>query len=233
MWGLLLGAASVGVGYVIVATAVPTACRSGTTAPFVSVTSLALPALHLPRAVRVVHRRRRVIATLFGRRSDRDRAAVFRRPPRRRHCVRGRRLVHQLPSVRRRRSSWPAWSSRSPVCASPSAGARVHSFRSVHPDSCCWPSAWCDRACSLSSAPTRARPTSTSRRRGTRHGVAIFRVDVVDIGPDLRILYHDGSLGSAIHRWDGRPKRASAASGSTPTPGPPLRRWEDKPRTTC
>jgi hypothetical protein len=32
----------------------------------------------------------------------------------------------------------------------------------------------------------------------------IFRVDVVDIGPDLRLLYHDGLVGSVIHRWDGK-----------------------------
>ncbi|HKF92946.1 MAG TPA: hypothetical protein VKC52_15875 [Acidimicrobiia bacterium] len=32
----------------------------------------------------------------------------------------------------------------------------------------------------------------------------IFRVDVVDIGPDLRILYHDGLVGSVIQRWDGK-----------------------------
>jgi hypothetical protein len=33
----------------------------------------------------------------------------------------------------------------------------------------------------------------------------IFRVDVVDIGPDLRLLYHDGLVGSVIQRWDGNP----------------------------
>ena len=32
----------------------------------------------------------------------------------------------------------------------------------------------------------------------------IFRVDVVDIGPDLRLLYHDGLVGSVIQRWDGK-----------------------------
>jgi hypothetical protein len=32
----------------------------------------------------------------------------------------------------------------------------------------------------------------------------IFRVDVLDIGPDLRLLYHDGLVGSVIHRWDGK-----------------------------
>ena len=32
----------------------------------------------------------------------------------------------------------------------------------------------------------------------------IFRVDVVDIGPNLRLLYHDGLVGSVIHRWDGK-----------------------------
>jgi hypothetical protein len=31
----------------------------------------------------------------------------------------------------------------------------------------------------------------------------IFRVDAVDLGPDLRLLYHDGLLGSVIHHWDG------------------------------
>ena len=32
----------------------------------------------------------------------------------------------------------------------------------------------------------------------------IFRVDVVDFGPDRRILYHDGLVGSVIQRWDGK-----------------------------
>ena len=32
---------------------------------------------------------------------------------------------------------------------------------------------------------------------------------MVDIGPDLRLLYHDGLVGSVIHRWDG--KKASLA----------------------
>jgi MFS family permease len=32
----------------------------------------------------------------------------------------------------------------------------------------------------------------------------IFRVDVVDVGPDQRLLYHDGLLGSVIQRWDGK-----------------------------
>jgi len=31
----------------------------------------------------------------------------------------------------------------------------------------------------------------------------IFRVDVVQATPDIRILYHDGLIGSAIYRWDG------------------------------
>jgi hypothetical protein len=32
----------------------------------------------------------------------------------------------------------------------------------------------------------------------------IFRVDALDVGPDLRLLYHDGLVGSVIHRWDGK-----------------------------
>jgi hypothetical protein len=34
----------------------------------------------------------------------------------------------------------------------------------------------------------------------------IFRVDVVEPNEDTRFLYHDGLLGSAIHRWDGDPE---------------------------
>lgn len=34
---------------------------------------------------------------------------------------------------------------------------------------------------------------------------AVFRVDVVDAGPDVKLLHHDGLLGSAIHRYDGTP----------------------------
>ena len=33
---------------------------------------------------------------------------------------------------------------------------------------------------------------------------AIFRVDVVQKSPDVRALYHDGIIGSAIYRWDGK-----------------------------
>ncbi len=33
---------------------------------------------------------------------------------------------------------------------------------------------------------------------------AIFRVDVVRAGPDVRALYHDGIIGSAIYRWNGK-----------------------------
>ncbi len=32
----------------------------------------------------------------------------------------------------------------------------------------------------------------------------IFRVDALDVGPDIRLLYHDGLVGSVIHRWDGK-----------------------------
>ncbi|HXP33170.1 MAG TPA: hypothetical protein VN820_04090, partial [Acidimicrobiales bacterium] len=33
---------------------------------------------------------------------------------------------------------------------------------------------------------------------------SIFRVDAVQIAPDVRALYHDGTIGSAIYRWNGR-----------------------------
>ena len=32
---------------------------------------------------------------------------------------------------------------------------------------------------------------------------SIFRVDAVQAGPDVRALYHDGIIGSAIYRWNG------------------------------
>ena len=32
---------------------------------------------------------------------------------------------------------------------------------------------------------------------------SIFRVDAVPAGPDVRALYHDGIIGSAIYRWNG------------------------------
>ena len=32
----------------------------------------------------------------------------------------------------------------------------------------------------------------------------IFRVDVVQATPDVRLLYHDGLIGSAIYRWNGK-----------------------------
>lgn len=33
---------------------------------------------------------------------------------------------------------------------------------------------------------------------------SIFRVDAVPAGPDVRALYHDGIIGSAIYRWNGK-----------------------------
>jgi hypothetical protein len=33
---------------------------------------------------------------------------------------------------------------------------------------------------------------------------SIFRVDAVQKSPDVRVLYHDGIIGSAIYRWNGR-----------------------------
>jgi MFS family permease len=32
----------------------------------------------------------------------------------------------------------------------------------------------------------------------------IFRIDVQQATPDVRVLYHDGLIGSAIHKWDGK-----------------------------
>jgi len=32
----------------------------------------------------------------------------------------------------------------------------------------------------------------------------IFRVDAIQVSPDVRALYHDGIIGSAIYRWNGR-----------------------------
>ena len=46
----------------------------------------------------------------------------------------------------------------------------------------------------------------------------IFRVDVAQASPGVRVLYHDGLLGSAIYRWDGA-THPWATSGSTPTSG--------------
>jgi hypothetical protein len=34
----------------------------------------------------------------------------------------------------------------------------------------------------------------------------VFRVDVVEVNPDVRLLFHDGLLGSAIYRYDGHPE---------------------------
>jgi MFS family permease len=43
----------------------------------------------------------------------------------------------------------------------------------------------------------------------------IFRVDVVDVGPNLRLLYHDGLLGSVIQRYDGNPASLARFSYDT------------------
>jgi len=44
--------------------------------------------------------------------------------------------------------------------------------------------------------PTKARPMFTSWS-------PIFRIDVFQANPNVRLLYHDGILGSAIYRWNG------------------------------
>lgn len=41
------------------------------------------------------------------------------------------------------------------------------------------------------------------RRADVSRWSPIFRVDVENIGDDVRLLYHDGLPGSAIYRWDG------------------------------
>jgi hypothetical protein len=43
----------------------------------------------------------------------------------------------------------------------------------------------------------------------------IFRVDVVDVGPNIRLLYHDGLLGSVIQRYDGNPASLARFSYDT------------------
>ncbi len=46
---------------------------------------------------------------------------------------------------------------------------------------------------------------------------SIFRVDAVPAGPDVRALYHDGIVGSAIYRWNGKvPSLAHYEFGADP-----------------
>jgi hypothetical protein len=45
----------------------------------------------------------------------------------------------------------------------------------------------------------------------------VFRVDAVEVNPEVRILFHDGLLGSAIYRYDGNPES--------------LTRFDDDPRS--
>ena len=98
----------------------------------------------------------------------------------------------------------PAWSSPSPGCVLPYVCVRGRFFPSLS----YWWRSW---------RSVVVRPGVLPRQRAdafkgqldysaTRYSAwsPIFRVDVVDIGPNLRLLYHDGLVGSVIHRWDGK-----------------------------
>jgi hypothetical protein len=65
----------------------------------------------------------------------------------------------------------------------------------------------------------------------------LFRVDVVDLrvgvydaNEDVRFLYHDGLLGSAIYRYDGNPKSLTRFRHRPPQA--PVRRDRQEARTS-
>jgi MFS family permease len=201
MWGLLLGAGSVGIGYLVVSlTPIDTLeiWDYGTLSSLTNLAGLVLVCLALFASFIAVGV---MIATLFGRRSEQIGRLYFAdlvgaglacavvvplistiSPP---GCIALAGLILALPGLRiaaRRRSR------AVPVGA---ALAAVMAILVIAPG--ILPDPRGDGA-KAELADRDVRDSSWS---------PIFRVDVVDAGEDVRLLYHDGLLGSAIYGFDG------------------------------
>jgi MFS family permease len=216
MWGLLLGALSVGVGYFVVAlTPIDTIAiwDYGTLDSLTNLAALVLICLALFASFIAVGV---MIATLFGRRSEQIGQLYFAdllgaglacaavvplisimSPP---ACIALAGLILALPGLR--------------------LAARTHARRVL-------PAGGIVAAllALLVVAPgilPDPRGDGLKEELHDRDTVfsswsPIFRVDAVDVGPDVRLLYHDGLLGSAIYRFDGDVSR--------------LTRFDDDPRS--
>lgn len=202
MWGLLLGAVSVGIGYLIVAlTPIDTLSiwDYGTLDSFTNLTGLVVICLALFASFIAVGV---MIATLFGRRSETINQLYFWDllgaglataavvpflntigPP---AAIALAGLILALPGLRlaARRQDRRILSAGGVVAA---LLAMIVIFPGILPD---------PRGDGIK-AELNDRDVMFSAWS------PIFRVDVVEVGPDIRILYHDGLIGSAIYRFDG------------------------------
>jgi MFS family permease len=216
MWGLLLGALSVGVGYFVVAlTPIDTIAiwDYGTFDSLTNLTALVVICLALFASFIAVGV---MIATLFGRRSEQIGQLYFAdllgaglacaavvplistiSPP---ACIALAGLILALPGLR--------------------LAARTHARRLLPAGGVV--------AVLLAVLVVAPGILPDPRGDGLKEELhdrdtvfsswsPIFRVDAVDVGPDVRLLYHDGLLGSAIYRFDGDVSR--------------LTRFDDDPRS--
>jgi MFS family permease len=198
LWGLLLGAVSVGMGYVVVAV-VRTDTRAiweyGTRDSFVNVAGLLAICLALFGSFVAIGV---MIATLFARRSAQIGRLYFadllgagiacavvvsllnRIGPPATIVLAG--LVMAVAGLRL------AWQRRSRVLAPVALVAVVLAVAVVRPGI----------------LPAQRTDELKADLGDSGKWSALFRVDVVDLG-DQKLLFHDGLLGSSIQRWDGNP----------------------------
>ncbi|HEX6311777.1 MAG TPA: hypothetical protein VF152_09130, partial [Acidimicrobiia bacterium] len=204
MWGLLLGAASVGVGYLVVAlTPVDTLeiWDYGTLSSLTNLVGLVVMCLALFASFIAVGV---MIATLFGRRSEQINQLYFADlvgaglacalvvpflstigPP---ASIGLAGLILALPGLRLayRRRATPLVTAGAVVAA---ALALIVVAPGILPDP----------------RGDGAKAELQDRDVVFSSWSPIFRVDAVDVGDDVRLLYHDGLAGSAIYKWDGDP----------------------------
>jgi hypothetical protein len=202
MWGLLIGAASIGLGYLVVAlTPVDTVeiWDYGTLDSLTNLVGLVVICLALFVSFIAVGV---MIATLFGRRSQHINQLYFADlvgaglacvvvvpflgsigPP---AAIALAGLILAVPGLRlaaRRRAT--------PVLAGGGVVAAVLAVVVVAPG--------------ILPEPRGDGAKAVLADLDVEHSAwsPIFRVDVIDVGPNARILYHDGLHGSAIFRFDG------------------------------
>ena len=203
MWSLVIGAVTVGVGYLVIAAIPVDTFAIWNYQSFDSVVNLALLLTICLGLVRPVRRDRRDHLHAVRAPARAHRPPVLRRPDRRRARLRDRRAAPRLRSVPPPRSS-------SPGCSSPAAGLRlaIRSRSRVVPCAGILAAVLAiggRGAVGAPRSPPRRRASAATSRRDTIYSKwsPIFRVDVDQASPDVRVLYHDGLIGSAIYRWDG------------------------------
>jgi MFS family permease len=199
MWGLLLGAVSVGVGYIVVAvvrTDTVAIWDYGTWDSFVNVAGLLAICLALFGSFVAIGV---MIATLFARKSEQIGRLYFADllgagiacavvvsllnsigPP---ATIVLAGLILAVTGMR------IAWRRRSRVLWAGAVAAGLLAVAVVQPRL----------------LPAQRTDSLKADLGDSGKWSALFRVDVLDVGNDQKLLYHDGLVGSAIHRWDGNP----------------------------